>query len=59
MSAIRMAALAVIVAGVLGLAYGSFSYTKETHETKIGPFELSTFPYGPVSAQSSSAASCS
>jgi hypothetical protein len=23
------------------LAYGSFSYTKETHETKIGPIELS------------------
>jgi hypothetical protein len=31
----------LIVAGVLGLVYGSFSYTKETHETKIGPLELS------------------
>lgn len=41
MSAIRMAALALIVAGVLGLAYGSFSYTTETHETKIGPLEFS------------------
>lgn len=37
----RMAALLLIVAGVLGLAYGSFSYTKETHETKIGPLEFS------------------
>jgi len=31
----------LILAGALGLAYGSFSYTKETHETKIGPIELS------------------
>ena len=37
----KIAALALIVAGVLGLAYGGFSYTKETHETKIGPIELS------------------
>lgn len=36
-----MAALLLIAAGVLGLAYGSFSYTKETHETKIGPLEFS------------------
>ena len=31
----------MIVAGVLGLVYGSFSYTKETHEAKLGPIELS------------------
>ena len=31
----------LIAAGVLGLAYGKFSYTKETHEAKIGPLELS------------------
>lgn len=36
-----MAGIALLVLGVLGLAYGSFSYTKETHETKIGPLELS------------------
>jgi len=41
MNASRIAALVLIVAGVLGLVYGSFSYTKETHETKIGPIELS------------------
>ncbi len=41
MNASRMAAIVLIVAGVLGLVYGSFSYTKETHETKIGPLELS------------------
>jgi len=40
MSATRMAAIVLIIAGLLGLAYGSFSYTKETHETKIGPIEI-------------------
>jgi hypothetical protein len=30
-----------VVLGVLGLAYGSFSYTKDTHDAKIGPLELS------------------
>ena len=40
MSAMRMAAIVLIIAGLLGLAYGSFSYTKETHETKIGPVEI-------------------
>ena len=34
-------AIALLLAGVLGLAYGSFSYTKETHEAKIGALELS------------------
>jgi hypothetical protein len=34
-------AIVLIVAGVLGLVYGSFSYTKETHEAKLGPIELS------------------
>ena len=41
MNAIKLAAIVLIVAGVLGLAYGSFSYTKETHEAKLGPLELS------------------
>jgi len=36
----RMAAIVLIIAGLLGLAYGSFSYTKETHEAKIGPVEI-------------------
>ena len=36
----RLAALVLIIAGVLGLAYGGFTYTKETHETKLGPIEL-------------------
>ena len=41
MNAIRLAAIVLIVAGVLGLAYGSFSYTKETHDAKLGPIEIS------------------
>ncbi len=41
MSAIRIAAIALIVAGLLGVVYGKFSYTKETHEAKVGPIELS------------------
>jgi TRAP-type C4-dicarboxylate transport system permease small subunit len=36
-----MLAIVLIVAGALGLAYGGFSYTKETHETKLGPIEFS------------------
>jgi len=40
-NAVKIAAIALIVAGVLGLAYGSFSYTKETHQAKLGPIELS------------------
>jgi TRAP-type C4-dicarboxylate transport system permease small subunit len=41
MSAIKIAAIVLIAAGVLGLVYGGFSYTKETHEVKIGSLELS------------------
>jgi len=41
MNAVKIAAVVLIVAGVLGLVYGSFSYTKETHEAKLGPLELS------------------
>ena len=41
MNAVKIAAIVLIVAGVLGLMYGSFSYTKETHEARLGPIELS------------------
>ena len=41
MNAVKMAGIVLIVAGALGLAYGSFSWTKETHEAKVGPIELS------------------
>jgi len=41
MNAARIAAVVLIVAGVLGLVYGGFTYTKETHEAKLGPIALS------------------
>jgi hypothetical protein len=41
MSSIKILALLLILAGGAGLAYGQFSFTKETHETKIGPLEFS------------------
>ncbi|MDO9316386.1 MAG: hypothetical protein Q7T97_17775 [Burkholderiaceae bacterium] len=41
MNAIRMLGIALILAGALGLAYGSFSWTEKTHEAKVGPIELS------------------
>lgn len=40
MSGIKILAILLIIAGALGLAYGSFSYTKETQEAKLGPVEL-------------------
>jgi hypothetical protein len=41
MNANRIAAIILIVGGLLGLLYGSFTYTKETHKAKVGPIELS------------------
>ena len=41
MNAAKIAAIVLIVAGVLGLVYGSFTYTKDTHEAKLGPIEMS------------------
>jgi len=38
---VKIVAIALIVLGVLGLVYGSFTYTKETHDIKLGPIELS------------------
>ena len=40
MNTSRLLAILLIVVGLLGLAYGGFSYTKENHEAKIGPIEL-------------------
>lgn len=41
MNLIRIVAIVMVIAGVLGLVYGDFSYTRETQEAKIGPLELS------------------
>jgi multidrug transporter EmrE-like cation transporter len=40
MTPIKIVALLVILAGVAGLIYGSFSYTKTTHAAKVGPIEF-------------------
>jgi hypothetical protein len=40
MNALKIVALALIAAGILGLIYGNFTYTKDTHEAKIGPIEM-------------------
>jgi uncharacterized membrane protein len=41
MNAVKIAAIVLIAGGILGLVYGGFSYTKESHEAKIGPIGLS------------------
>ncbi|HUP97457.1 MAG TPA: hypothetical protein VM073_05930 [Usitatibacter sp.] len=41
MSPVRIFGIVLIVAGVLALAYGGFSFTKETHKAEIGPLKLS------------------
>ena len=41
MNTVKIAAIVLSVAGVLGLVYASFTYTKATHEAKVGPIELS------------------
>lgn len=41
MNGIKMFAIALIIAGGLGLLYGGFSYTKNTHEAKLGPIVMS------------------
>jgi uncharacterized membrane protein YidH (DUF202 family) len=40
-NAFRIIAIVLIVLGILGLAYGQFTYTKATHEAKLGPIDLS------------------
>lgn len=37
----RTIAIVVLAAGILALAYGGFSYTKETHDARIGPVSIS------------------
>jgi hypothetical protein len=41
LSALKIVAILLIVAGVAGLIYGQVTYTKSTHETKLGPFDVS------------------
>lgn len=41
MTIFRLLAIMLIAAGIAGLVYGGFSYTKETHDAQLGPVELS------------------
>src|SRR5438034_4345732 len=41
MGATKIVGILLLVAGLLGLFYGHFEYTKETHEGQFGPFRFS------------------
>jgi multidrug transporter EmrE-like cation transporter len=41
MSATKLIGIVLLVAGLLGLFYGHFDYTKETREGQFGPFRFS------------------
>ena len=41
MSPAKIVGIILIVLGAAGLAMGGFSFTKETHQAKIGPLSLS------------------
>jgi multidrug transporter EmrE-like cation transporter len=40
MNPLKVVAILLIVAGAIGLTYGGFTYTKDTHSAKLGPIEL-------------------
>ena len=40
MNPLKVSAIVLIVAGALALAYGGFSYTRETHDISMGPIEM-------------------
>ena len=41
MYAQRILSVVLILVGILALAYGGFSYTKQTHEADVGPVHMS------------------
>lgn len=41
MDAIKLVAVILIIAGILALVFGGFSFTKEKHEAHIGSLDLS------------------
>lgn len=41
MSPVKILAILLIVGGSLGLVYGGFTYTKDTHEARLGSISLS------------------
>jgi multidrug transporter EmrE-like cation transporter len=41
LSATKLIGIVLIVAGILGLAYGGFTYTRHTNAADIGPLHVS------------------
>lgn len=41
MSPLKIVAIILIAAGVLGLIYGGITYTKATHHAEVGPLSMS------------------
>jgi hypothetical protein len=41
MSAMKIVAIILIIAGILALVYGGFSYTKDTKAVDLGPIQFS------------------
>ena len=41
MNTTKIIGIVLIVAGLLGLAFGGFSFTRETHKASLGPIKLS------------------
>ena len=37
----KMIGAVVLAAGILALVYGGFSYSRQTHDVKMGPVEIS------------------
>jgi hypothetical protein len=40
MKGTKLLGLGLLVMGILALAYGGFSYTKETHDASLGPVKI-------------------
>lgn len=40
MKTVQVIGLIVLILGILGLIYGGFTYTQETHEAELGPLEF-------------------
>ncbi|HLF56855.1 MAG TPA: hypothetical protein VI942_08420 [Thermoanaerobaculia bacterium] len=41
MSPLKIVAILLIAAGIVGLVYGGITYTKSTHEARMGPLHFS------------------
>lgn len=41
MDTLKVVAIVLIVAGILGLVYGGITYNRTTHDAKVGPIEVS------------------